>query len=801
MKNKRVRNAIVTFLISTAMFVAVMLCCGIYPFGDNSFITGDLNSIYIPEYMYVKDVISGVQDFGYSFQKSLGENTTGMFAYYTASPLLLLLAFFEKKQVINFATLLFGIKVIICATGADLYLTNKYKNMNYEDIILSLGYAFMSYNFAYYQNIMWLDVVMLLPLILMGVDYILEGKSPFTYILFLALSVFSNFYIAFMGCIFIALYFMWQYLEMHSYQLKKLSSKSIINFALGSLCGGLLPMFMVMPGLMNIFSVKSVGGNKDVELTYSVVELIKQFIPGWFECINVEKGMPFLYTGMFCLVATIMYFTTDDNWKSKAATVVTGVILVLSFVVPQLNLLFHGMTAPVWFPHRHAFLFAMWMLITAGKTFNRGTVGKKQLVLSGVVVVLLCIAQLVMFWYSVSKKNIVLGLVIGLAAVIALAVPAKYKRFAIMAIGAVTCAELVFSSQNMVKQFEPYPVTVFESHLEYMEAINAQADEITEKDFYRLERTYFRTLNDAFLMGYNGISHFDSTRDNVTSGVLEKLNYKLYGGCTYGSGGGILGDALLGIEFVVSETEQKGLVSIGNGLWKNEYAVPFAVAVKENAKEANDLVRYFNDVYSALAGESLTVAEYSRTTDEHNVHIVEENGYFVIMSNDDADKIVTTKENEKITEFTGNCKEGVLNVGYLTKGSQIILKSIDGDISQYQMYMVPEAAINKASAAIKRNAVEYEVNKAEISVNHNAKDDVYVFLNVPYSEEWEITVNGNAVEAEKMYGYFMGIPITAGENAVEMKFVPAGSTAGIVISAVALLTTAALLFLNRKKQI
>ena len=38
------------------------------------------------------------------------------------------------------------------------------------------------------------------------------------------------------------------------------------------------------------------------------------------------------------------------------------------------------------------------------------------------------------------------AIVIGLAAVIALAVPAKYKHFAIMAIGAVTCAELVFSS-------------------------------------------------------------------------------------------------------------------------------------------------------------------------------------------------------------------------------------------------------------------------------------------------------------------------------------------------------------------
>ena len=181
------------------------------------------------------------------------------------------------------------------------------------------------------------------------------------------------------------------------------------------------------------------------------------------------------------------------------------------------------------------------------------------------------------------------------------------------------------------------------------------------------------------------------------------------------------------------------------------------------------------------------------------MHVAKENGYFVIMSDDDADIMVTIKENEKITSFTGNCEGGVLSAGYLTKGSWIVLESMDGDISQCQTYMVSEAALNRASNAIKRNAVEYKVDRAEISVNYATEDDGYVFLNVPYSEEWKVTVNGNSVKAEKMYGYFMGIPITAGENAVEMKFVPAGGTEGIAISAVSLLATAVLLTFNRKK--
>ena len=85
--------------MAVLLLFTVSAIVGIYPFGDKSVLTGDLNSIYVPEFSYIKDILDGIQDWGYSFQKNMGENTTGMFSYYVSSPFLVLLKFFLKVSL------------------------------------------------------------------------------------------------------------------------------------------------------------------------------------------------------------------------------------------------------------------------------------------------------------------------------------------------------------------------------------------------------------------------------------------------------------------------------------------------------------------------------------------------------------------------------------------------------------------------------------------------------------------------------------------------------------------------------
>ena len=74
-------------------------------------------------------------------------------------------------------------------------------------IPISLLYGFCAYFVAYYWNIMWLDGMVLLPLITLGIEYIINKEKPFLYIVSLVIMLFANYFIAYMICIFSVLYF------------------------------------------------------------------------------------------------------------------------------------------------------------------------------------------------------------------------------------------------------------------------------------------------------------------------------------------------------------------------------------------------------------------------------------------------------------------------------------------------------------------------------------------------------------------------------------------------------------------
>ena len=69
-------------------------------------------------------------------------------------------------------------------------------------------YALCTYSIAYQQNILWLDGVILLPLMALGIERIAGGGRPWLYMGSLALGILTDYYIGYMLCIFSVLYFL-----------------------------------------------------------------------------------------------------------------------------------------------------------------------------------------------------------------------------------------------------------------------------------------------------------------------------------------------------------------------------------------------------------------------------------------------------------------------------------------------------------------------------------------------------------------------------------------------------------------
>lgn len=823
MKKRKIKRAGMAFLLASLCFLLIMAFSGIYPFGPRSFLTGDLNGIYVPYYSYIQDILAGNADWGYAFNKGLGGNTTGMVAYYAASPLLLLLKFFPTIKLSIFATVLFFIKIVLSAVFTNLYLNEKFENLGNWDLPLCLSYAFMAYNFAYYQNIMWLDGIFLLPLILLGIEKVLNNGSGLLLAISIALCTFSNFYIAFMCCIFAVIYFVWQYIEKFDFAFIKQGKVAVKSFFWAALSGGLLPMVMLLPSVIQIFESKSVGVKAPwFSLCLQPVLLIRQFITGYFSVDNLFSGPPFIYSSLLILVLAFLFFTVKGiDKKSKIMSGAVLIIFFLSFTVTGANLLFHGLTSPVWFPHRHAFLFVMFMVILASYTLNslnKSGLAKNQLIYVLAFSGLMFIMQIVLFKATVSKKNMAISLLLCMiyATIIYFEKNTTRGKFLPLIACTLVIGEVVFSNCNLLSKLEPYSEQDYQNQVLTVALQKEKATGLAKEEFFRMERTFIRSLNDGMLYGYNGISHFGSTKDSLPTDLTYKLGYRNYGSSyTYGKGGGVLADSILSIQAVATDGQSYVPLwtqSVGENLYTNKYSLPFMYKIThkgfvQNSKQ--DLASYFNEIYKDSSGRDNPVA-YTCTpklSEENNISTIKwtapvSGWYYCLLTANTIQPFDISKNGGEYEEFYSDENRGTIDVGFFEKGQEVTLncditKSVFSDI---YIYGVDTEILPVVTEDIWQKAVtDYEIDGSKIKIKVKSKAGESLKTGIMYDENWKLTVNSKPDVAQKLFDYFIGIPLQEGENDILLQYVPKGLKSGLALSLAGFVLLIGLIFEYYKK--
>jgi uncharacterized membrane protein YfhO len=172
-KNKKITFIVLSFLIPLFVYTSIFFIKDL--FTNKTIIQGDMAAQYYPLFVYFKGFFSGSNSLFYSFSKCLGGTMFGTFFYYMSSPLNLLLFFVSKKSIPQFINFLVILKLSLCGLTMYIYMRKKYKKDGFSILVFSLFYAFMGYNLNYYINIMWFDVVFLAPLVLLGVESIIEN--------------------------------------------------------------------------------------------------------------------------------------------------------------------------------------------------------------------------------------------------------------------------------------------------------------------------------------------------------------------------------------------------------------------------------------------------------------------------------------------------------------------------------------------------------------------------------------------------------------------------------------------------
>ncbi|MEQ2561559.1 YfhO family protein, partial [Sutterella wadsworthensis] len=157
----------------------------------------------------------------------LGNEMYGLFNYYLASPLNLILFLFPKNNIENGILLIIYLKLILGGIFFEKYL-NKFNINNMFRILLPLIYVFSGYFLFNLINPIWLDISYMLPLTMISLDLLINKGIKKWFILSASLMVIINFYIGFMLCLFSFIYLMYEYF------LNKFNKDVFINYIISA---------------------------------------------------------------------------------------------------------------------------------------------------------------------------------------------------------------------------------------------------------------------------------------------------------------------------------------------------------------------------------------------------------------------------------------------------------------------------------------------------------------------------------------------------------------------------------------
>ena len=156
----------------TAALLWLAFCSGGFvPFGNNTPAVTDAKLQYLDLFAYYRDVLTGQNTAAYTFSNTLGGGAAAIIAYYLASPFNLLVLLFPKEQMNLFLEVLITVKLSAASAAFAWFIGRRFRNRIRGEItlVLSVSYGLMQYTLAQGSNVMWLDGVILLPFIVLGV--------------------------------------------------------------------------------------------------------------------------------------------------------------------------------------------------------------------------------------------------------------------------------------------------------------------------------------------------------------------------------------------------------------------------------------------------------------------------------------------------------------------------------------------------------------------------------------------------------------------------------------------------------
>ena len=587
------------FAVPVLCFLFLMLVAGYAPFGKYSMLYSDCYHQYFPFFKAFRNALRSGQSLLWNWDVGMGLDYLGLISYYLASPLNLLSVLMPESWMLGYFSLLTPIKLGLASLFFGIFLKKLFGRDDLSLTIFGTFYGMCAWAMGYQWNIMWVDSFALLPLVALGTVLLLKEKKFLLYTFSLFLAVISNYYIGFFICIFVLLLFI-------CYQICRRKS-------FGRLCGDFVRIgvftviaigmttILTLPALsalrstqssvnsfpehfsLNItayemcakareawtaFKIAKKAGEPTMALLWTALK--ESFLPvlegmrqaagnvGGGLTPSFKEGLPNLYCGVGSLLFSFVFLTCKQvKLRDKLCSVFLLLFFLLSFVVRQLDYIWHGFHFTNMIPYRFSFLFSFVMLYMAYKAWTQREHFHTWQVVAALVLsaaMIYCsdmaqdislldgdnvadswlfllyngsilIAVVAAFCYGLSAKKIPEDVEQGVADWIA---GENRQRRANMAVILLTvmAVELILNLVNFGVNFSGTNVAFYPRGTEYAASMIRYMHEREENTlFYRAETTHSQTLNDGALNNYNGVSTFTSSANVKVTEFMRMMGY------------------------------------------------------------------------------------------------------------------------------------------------------------------------------------------------------------------------------------------------------------------------------------
>lgn len=558
-----------SFLIPVFLIAVAYISIGIHPFGDKSILLVDGKLQYVAFFSEYMRQLRSFELPLFSCFFGFGMNFYGTWAYYLASPVNLLLLLFPKAYILDGMFVVLLVKAGLCGTTFYLYARKTLASEQWRALLFSTSYALCGFLVSYSDNMQWLDGVIWLPIVIMGIEMIYRKGHCLYYSFAVAVLVISNFYISVLVGIFCVLYSVYVVLRENKEDFPGRKQKFLLRIGWNSLLGIGMAAFVLLPVYFLLRNQMDLIGQKVPTILFdgNPIKTIGGLFVGRQDSIT-QYGLPRIYSGLLAVVVAPVYFLGSGiKRREKIATGIFLAFVFLCFHVPILNFIWHGMDFVGWFPFRYSFVFSFLILTVAVKAMNSPTSGLFQnrlFRLYNFTFLALCLLSFTLARKSMDLNLMIIVLAANLIILFSYYIFLQRVRPTLIILLLILCAELIINMTLEIKTLDNG--FNYENYDTWSNSYHAVETTI-EKNGLRLQsgRTAVAletiTSNDPLLFGLEGIDFYSSAGNTNLSNTLAALGYQWYicsGFEISDNGGSQLLNSLMGVSSTIIETTELG---------------------------------------------------------------------------------------------------------------------------------------------------------------------------------------------------------------------------------------------------